>query len=412
MKKQVMALSTTLTLLYASLAFGSETATNQASPCQLDQTMQHFMQKNGIPGVAVAIYDHGNTQTYVYGVTNKDKPNKVTNDTVFEVGSLTKLMTTLLIAEGSSRIVHYQADTDAPPQLNLNSTLPTYLPAYAQNPAFKPITVLNLATFTGSLPFSLPDNVTTDTQVFAYLNSWKPAYPVGTKWQYSNASIGLLGAILQSQYHQPIDAIFQQMIFSPLNMTSTGLLLSSEQQAKLAQGYDKTGKAVPPTRFGFFPSAGDLKSTIADMSKFLAAAASAPNTNHEINIGMQVSQTAQVKLPDGTLQAMAWQVSPLNSPNLLKAPTEMDLGPLPITWIKDPNYDPNTLIDKTGATGGFRAYIAVIPSQQKGIVLLMNRYIPNGVLVDMGRKVLLDLPNGDNKQTASTATTVMPSKSN
>lgn len=412
MKKVVMVLSMALGLL-SVVAAPHVSAAPQNNNTRLDQAMQNFMQKNGIPGAAVAIYDQGNTQTYVYGVTNKDKPNKVTNDTVFEVGSLTKLMTTLLIAEGASRIVHYQADTDAPPQLNLNSTLPTYLPAYSQNPAFKPITVLNLATFTGSLPFSLPDDVTTDTQVFAYLNSWKPAYPVGTKWQYSNASIGLLGAILQSQYNQPMDAIYQQMIFSPLKMTSSGLLLSDAQQAKLAQGYDKTGKAVPATRFGFFPSAGDLKSTIADMAKFLAAAASAPNTDHEINIGMQSAQTARVKLPDGTLQAMAWQVNSLNSPNLLKAPTEMDLGPLPITWIKDPNYDPNTLIDKTGATGGFRAYIAVIPSQQKGIVLLMNRYIPNGVLVDMGRKLLLDLPKGTNTQLSQTATaTVIPSKPN
>ncbi len=398
-----------------SLACTSVWAVDDVNKSKVDQAMATFMQQNAIPGAAVSIYDQGKTYTYTYGVTNLETKKPVTANTIFEVGSLTKLMTTLLIAEGASRIVHYQANEDVPPQLKLDGTLPTYLPAYAQNAAFSNITLLNLATFSASLPFSLPDGTTTDTQIFSYLNSWKPPYPVGSQWQYSNASIGLLGAVLQSQYHQPIDAIFQQMIFTPLHMTSSGILLSDEQKTRYAQGYSATGDAAPPTKYGFFPSAGDLKSTITDLSYFLAAAAGAPDTNPEINIGMQVAQTPRAQLPDGVLVGMGWQLIALDAKDLLDAPKEMNLGPLPLTWLSQAQqqFNPNFLIDKTGATEGFRAYIAVIPSQQKGIVLLMNRYIPNGVLVDMGRKLLLDLPKDNNKQAPQeVAAAVTPSKIN
>lgn len=390
MKKTLLRFGLGLCLLTPTFA-QSAWAAGDINKTDINQMMTTFMQQKEVPGAAVTIYDNGKTQTFVYGVTNKNTKKPVTVNTIFEVGSITKLMTTLLIAESASKIVHYQASEGVPPQLKLEGTLPTYLSAYAQNPAYNKITLLNLATFSASLPFSLPANITTDTQIFSYLNAWKPSYPVGTQYQYSNASIGLLGAVLQSQYHQPIAAIFQQMIFNPLHMHSTGLLLPSSQQAKLAQGYNDAGTAVPASQFGPFPSAGDLKSSISDMSRFLAAAVGAPGTDPEIHIGMQVAQTPRAKLPDGMLQGMAWQVYPLDSQAIQRVPKEMDLGPEPITWLptKQQQFQTKALIDKTGATSGFRAYIAVIPSAQKGVVILMNRYVSNGDIVNLGRKILM-----------------------
>lgn len=377
--------------LLCAVAMQSAWADNDANKASIDQTMSSFMQQYDVPGAAVSIDDNGVVHTYTYGVTNKTTKNPVTANTIFEVGSITKLMTTLLIAQGASRIVHYQANADVPPQLKLDSTLPTYLPAYGVNPAYKNITLLNLATFSASLPFTLPLNITTDTQIFSYLNSWKAPYPVGTQWQYSNVSIGLLGAVLQSQYHQPLGAIYQQMIFTPLHMNSSGILLSPEQKSRLAQGYSDSGAPVPPTPYGFFPSAGGLKSTINDMSHFLSAAVGGPGTNPEINIGMQVAQTPRAKLPNGVLQGMAWQLTSMDDPALRDAPKEMDLGPTPLTWLPEDQqtFDPHYLIDKTGATSGFRAYIAVIPAEQKGVVVMINRYVSNGAIVDLGRQLLL-----------------------
>jgi len=364
---------------------------DDTSHANIDQTMATFMQQQGVPGAAVTLYNHGKTYTYTYGVANKTTKAPVTPNTIFEVGSITKLMTTLLIAEGSARLVHYQAGENIPPQLKLAGTLPTYLSAYAQNPAFSKVTLLNLATFSASLPFSIPPDVKTDNQIFAYLNAWQPPYPVGTHYQYSNASIGLLGAVLQSQYHQPIEAVYQQMIFTPLHMQSSGLILSPAQQQRAAQGYAKTGDAASPTKNGPFPSAGDLRSTINDMSHFLAASVGAPDTNPEIHIGLQIAQTPRASLPDGMLQGMAWQIYPLDSQALKSVPKEMNLGAQSITWLPEnqQQFQANALIDKTGATDGFRAYIAVIPAQQKGIVVLMNRYVSNGEIVSLGRQLLL-----------------------
>lgn len=403
------------TLIHAGLGLSllcgivtqSAWADSDVNKAYIDQTMSNFMQQYAVPGIAVAVYDNGVTHTYTYGVVNTNTKKPVTTNTLFEMGSITKLMTTLLIAQGASRIVHYQADADIPPQLKLDGVLPTYLPAYAQNPVFKTITLLNLATFTASLPMELSANIKTDTQIFAYIESWKPPYPIGTEWQYSNMSIGILGAVLQSQYHQPLGAIYQQMIFAPLHMNSSGILLSTQQEARLAQGYTDAGKPTPPAQYGFFPSAYAMKSTITDMSKFLAAAVGAPNTNPEIEIGMQVAQAPRAKLANGVLQGMGWQLTSLNDPELLNAPKEMNMGPMPVTWLPadKQQYDPNWLIDKTGATDGFRAYIAVIPAKQKGIVIMMNRYVSNGAIVDLGRQLLMQEKSSSSATQATSSTT-------
>lgn len=377
--------------LFCFAVITSAWAEVDANKAKLDQATTMFMQQYGIPGVAIAVYEQGAAHTYTYGVTNKTTQKPVTTDTLFEVGSITKLLTTLLIAEGAGPLVPQQESKTVPALFNLGNTVPRYLPAYSQNPAFSQVTLLELATYSAGLPFNLPNDITTNGQILTYLNKWVPPYPAGSQWQYSNMSIGALGAVLQSQYHQPIAMVYQKMIFHPLRMNSSGLLLSAQEKTKLAQGYSEVGEPVAPISHMLFPSAGALKTTIADMSHFLVAAVDGSNSNFDIKRGMEIAQTPRAILPDGVMQGMAWQLTSLTDPQLMQAPQNMNFGPLPLTWLaKDKQrFDPNWLIDKTGATDGFRAYIAVIPAQQKGIVILMNRYVDNGVIVNFGRQVLL-----------------------
>jgi beta-lactamase class C len=381
-------LSISLLCLVMTIPAWAETDANKA---KLDQEMTTFMQQNGIPGAAIAVYEQGVTHTYTYGVANKITQKPITTNTLFEVGSITKLLTTLLIAEGAGPVVPQQESKTVPASFNLGNTVPRYLPAYSQNPAFSQVTLLELATYSAGLPFNLPNDITTNGQIITYLNKWVPPYPVGSQWQYSNMSIGALGAVLQSQYHQPIAMVYQKMIFHPLQMYSSGLLLSAQEKMKLAQGYSDLGEPVSPTLHMLFPSAGALKSDITDMSHFLRAAVDGSNCNFDIKRGMEIAQTPRAVLPDGVMQGMAWQLTSLNDPQLMQSPQNMNFGPLPLTWLppEKQQFDPHWLIDKTGATDGFRAYIAVIPAQQKGVVILVNRYVTNGVIVNFGRQLLM-----------------------
>lgn len=144
---------------------------------------------------------------------------------------------------------------------------------------------------------------------------------------------------------------------------------------------------------GLFASAGAMKASIQDMSYFLGAAVGLPGTPNNIQKAIRFCQTPRVQVGE-TQQALAWQVNTLDNKNqLLHAPDNMNLNSMPVKWLpkSQQQFKPNTLIDKTGATYGFRAYIAVIPGQQSGVVILANRYVSNGAIVNTGRKILLNL---------------------
>ncbi|NNM59471.1 MAG: serine hydrolase [Legionellales bacterium] len=361
----------------------AETSANQK---MIRQTMNAFMQEYQIPGAAVAVIDHGKSKVYVFGLADKKTKKPVTSDTIFEIGSLTKLFTTLLFSEEINQ--H---------RLKLSDKLTQYVLPLADTKNLNQITLEQLATYTGSLPFNAPDSVKTEMQLQHYLMTWQPENPTGTVWQYSNMSIGLLGKVLQIQNQHYIEQLYQQAIFSPLGMTSTTITLSPQVKKVLAQGYTNDGSPAEASNTGLFPAAGAGKSTIRDLSHFLAAAVGLPNTPKNIRLAMQIAQTPRASMGNVS-QAFSWQLTTLNNPQLLQAPENMNMSATPIQWLPlaDQHYNPDMLIDKTGATYGFRAYIAVIPSQQSGIVILTNRYVSNGAIVNVGRKILVTLDGGQN----------------
>lgn len=347
----------------------------------IDQTIDAFMQKNQIPGAAVAVINHGQSHIYVFGVADKSSNKPVTSETVFAIGSITKLFTTLLFSQEIAQN-----------QLKMSDKLTKYIQPLDSNKNLNQITLEELATYTGSLPFKAPDSVKTEMQVQNYLTTWEPEKPIGSVFQYSNVSIGLLGKVLQIQNQDYIQALYQHAIFTPLKMTSTTVTLTPEMKKTMAQGYTVEGVPVEPASTSLFPSAAAGKSTIHDLSRFLAAAIGLPDTPKNIHEAMMIAQTPRATMGNVS-QAFSWQLMALSDPQLLKAPENMDMGPTSVKWLPKTrqHYNSDMLIDKTGATEGFRAYVAVIPGEQSGIVILTNRYVSNGEIVNVGRKILVDL---------------------
>ncbi len=346
----------------------------------VSQTMNEFMQKYQVPGAAVVILNHGKSQIYVFGVANQNTKKPVTADTVFAIGSITKLFTAFLVAEQMSQ-----------GHMKMDDKITSYLPSFEANKNFNQMTLLDLVTHAAGFPLTPPDNVQTQDQIKSYLLKWQPAYPIGTQWQYSNIGIELAGEAVQAQNKSSLQRLYEQDIFSPLHMTKTTIIFTPRLEKAMAQGYDKQGLPMSPTLHSRTPAASAGRSTIRDLSYFLAAAAELPKTPQDIQSAMKMAQTPRARV-DGVGQAFVWQTIALNDKQFLDAPEEMDLGPTPLTWlpVSSQMYNPTLLIDKTGSADGFRAYIAVIPAQESGIVILTNRYVSNGAIVNTARKILLD----------------------
>lgn len=348
----------------------------------VSKTITAWMEKNDIPGVAVEIYHNGTPHSYYFGYANREHKTPVTQKTIFEIGSFTKLFTGLLLAQGAiDNKVHF---TDP---------VTKYLPALKSNPYFHEVTLERLGSHTGSLPFNVPETVQTTQALQQFLVNWKPTVPVGSSWEYSNLSIGLLGHALEASSGKTINELYLAQILKPLHMQPIGIHVPDTLQLYYAQGYDENGKTVQPTTTLFFPAAGSMRASSQDMAAFLQAAIGLPHTPEKITKAMRLTQTPTVSTAQ-TLQGLSWVIYPLalySKETLLNPPTKMDRGPMPSNSVNNANFEPNALIDKTGGTEGFRSYIAVLPNKKSGIVLLANRVVSTGEIVKVSREILLNI---------------------
>lgn len=358
----------------------------------INQKMTQWMKIYGIPGAAVQVYSNGSMKSYYFGYADKDKKTPVTQNTIFEIASLTKIFTTVLLASEiqsgamklSDPVSQYVHDIPASPLNKLNQ-----------------ITLENLATHTSGLPFNVPKRVNSRKKLATFFSKWKNPSPVGKSWLYSNVNMGLLGFSLENKTQQSIYDLYAERILQPLNMQSSGAMIPPNLEIHYAQGYKMDGTPAPrrngkvwlnpPNSDWIFPATGSLKASAHDMSLFLKAALRLPGTPKYIADAMQFSQSVFAKTPRFQ-QGLAWIIHPdpvKNKSKLLSAKSKA--GPYPASLNPNiPYFDGNALMEKTGASGGFRSYIGIIPKQQKGVVLLVNRYIPSTELVRMGREIALN----------------------
>lgn len=353
----------------------------------VNQVMRTFLKENRIPGMAVELYINGKPYSFYYGVANVNTQVPVTDNTVFEIGSVTKLFTTLLVA------MEINAG-----RMNLDDPITKYMPPILNSYApINRVTIENLATHTAGLPYDMPKYITNQSILMAILSHWRPYAPVGSEWAYSNFGMGLLGSALESVTHENYDELYRTRILLPLKMNPIAFVVPDYLQALLAQGYDPSGGMEPYSSLDLLPASWAMKATGHDMLCFLKAAIGLPGTPPDIVEAMHLTQTPFV-ITKNMLQGLGWQIhrlGPADQFRMLHSPTFEPVGPMPATQISDRYrvYSPYDLIDKTGSMDGFRAYIAVIPNLKSGIVVLVNRGIPNGAIINTARMVLFKLSN-------------------
>lgn len=293
-----------------------------------------------------------------YGTADSGNGRALDGDTVFDIGSLTKLFTALVLAD---MVVHGRMTMDDP--------LGKYLPADVHVPEFggKSITLLDVVTYSPGLPGwpadmpPLSENAFPDystDQLYQALSRTQLDAAPGTHYVYSNFGYGLLGLALARYASTDFESLVISRVCKPLGMESTRMKLTQDMQARVSPGHKQklakvTSWNMPPA----FAAAGAFRSTANDLLKFLSAA-----TGHK-----------RSPLRPAFVEMMKTQ-RPANKPNLQVA----------AGWfITSGHHD--SLIWKDGGVLGYSSFLGYSAVRKNGVVVLANG---NTGVVNLGKHLL------------------------
>ncbi len=365
-------------LLALGLCLGSQSAFAELRQA-VDAAVEPMMQTYAIPGMAIAISHKGQQHFFEYGVASRENGQNVDRHTLFELGSVSKLFTATLGAYAEARGT-----------LNLSDNASQYLPAL-QGSAFDHISLLDLATYTpGGLPLQFPDAVGNERQMLDYYRNWQAVYPPGTQRLYSNPSIGLFGHLAAASLAKPFQELMEQDLLPQLGMQESYVQIPAEQMTRYAWGY-RDDKAVRVSPGALDAEAYGLKSTAADMLRFIDANLHPDKLPAPLHQAVSSTHRGYYQVGDMT-QGLGWEryAYPINLAKLQAGNSaEMALQPQAVERFSAPTpAEGDLLLNKTGSTNGFGAYILLLPARDTGLVILANRNYPNAERVRLALQLL------------------------
>ena len=311
-------------------------------------------------GIVVGIIAPHGRRVVAHGRMGRDDPRPVETDTLFEIGSITKPFTALLLADMAVR-----------GEVALADPLAKYLPGgvdVAQRSG-RAVTLADLATHTSGLP-SLPDDFAprdignpyadyTLAQLYGFLSRFVPAAEIGTTFDYSNLGYGLLGQALAHRAGTDYAGLVQARVTAPLGMTSTMIGVSGEAGERLAPAHGADLAPLPHWDLPVLAGAGALRSTVRDLMHFVEAA-----------LGYRENRLA------AAFDAMLAVRRPTDRPDVA-----VGLG-----WMIE-EIEGDTLVWHNGGTGGHRSFAGYRVRTGTGVVVLSNTSAQLGI-DDIGRHLL------------------------
>jgi beta-lactamase class C len=373
MRSSLRPLLVTLGLCLSSQAAFAEL--NQA----VDAAVKPMMQTYSIPGMAIAISHKGQSHFFEYGVASRESGKAVDRHTLFELGSISKLFTATLGAYAEARGT-----------LNLSDNASQYLPAL-RGSAFDHISLLDLATYTaGGLPLQFPDAVSNEQQMLDYYRNWQAVYPPGTQRLYSNPSIGLFGHLAAASLAEPFQQLMEKDLLPQLGLQESYVQIPAEQMARYAWGY-RDDRPVRVNPGALDAEAYGLKSSATDMLRFIDANLRPDKLPAALHQAISSTHRGYYQVGDMT-QALGWEryAYPISLEKLQAGNSaEMALQPQTVERFSVPKTaEGDLLLNKTGSTNGFGAYILLLPARDTGLVILANRNYPNAERVRLALQLL------------------------
>jgi D-alanyl-D-alanine-carboxypeptidase/D-alanyl-D-alanine-endopeptidase len=303
-------------------------------------------------GIVVGLVGSTGRRVIAYGALDKGDSRPLNGDTIFEIGSVTKVFTSLILADMVARN-----------EVALNDPIAKYLPSDVKAPGRngQSITLKDLATHTSGLP-RLPTNFSPKDsanpyadfsvpQLYEFLSTYTLSRDIGSQYDYSNLGGGLLGHLLARRAGMTYETLVHARITGPLGMTSTTIELSPEQRGRLAVGHNAQLAVVPNWDLPTLAGAGALRSSTNDLLTFL-----------EANLGLTKSPLVP------PMAAMLTARRPTGRPGL-----DIALGWHNITR------NGRDIVWHNGGTGGYRSFVGYNASTGIGVVVLSNTSTVAGV---------------------------------
>ncbi len=333
-------------LLALFLLFAAFTTTQAQPEKEIADTLRERIDVGKtIQGISVAVIDEKGTRFINYGKMDKTAGAKnVDENTLYEIGSITKAFTGILLAQAVER-----------GEVRLDDPISKHLPI-SKTPirGGKEITLIDLITHSSGLP-SLPTNFQiksmvnpyadyTVAQLYEFLSTYQLTRDIGAQYEYSNVGMGLVGHILSLKAGMSYENLVKTRILKPLKMNDTTITLSPALKSKMSQGFDDGGEPASNWDLPTLAGAGALRSNTKDMAKFLAA--NAGLTKSKLFTAFAESHKFR-RAAGGTMKiGLAWHIFPTSEGN-------------EVVW-------------HNGGTGGFRTFAGFLAGKKKAIVVLSN----------------------------------------
>jgi CubicO group peptidase (beta-lactamase class C family) len=254
-------------------------------------TAKDYMENKNVAGLSMGVFTNNEMYIYNFGETKKGNGSLPTKNTIYEIGSVTKVFTGILLANA---VVEGK--------VKLDDDIRKYLTGVYPNLEYqgKPITLLQLSNHTSGLPFTvrLPDTQEdpfspfvnfNDDMLFKILHAVKLDTIPGVQRNYSNLGTAILGQILAKIYGQSYENLLTTYILKPYGMKQTKIILSKKETSKMSTGYDMEGKETKYWYNKLAESAGGIHSTASDMLLFIkkqmSNVDSATNLSHQPTFG-------------------------------------------------------------------------------------------------------------------------------
>lgn len=265
--------------------------------------------------------------------------------TLFEIGSISKTFTGLLLAEMVQR-----------GELALDDAVEAVLPLRLRDSAGAPITFADLATHRSGLP-RLPGNLKDasgadpydydEVAMFDFLRRFAPAQPRDQRFNYSNLGYGLLGVALGRRAGLPFADLLAQRVLRPLGLGSTRLALRGTVVAGLQPGHDAARRPVPNWRFDAIAGAGALVAPAADVARYAQAALGL--VDHPLQAAFRLAMTPRAAGPSAINGiALGWLSATLNG---------------------------RTVFNHDGGTAGFSTSLWLDPERRRAAFVLANAQV-------------------------------------
>jgi CubicO group peptidase (beta-lactamase class C family) len=265
--RQVLVWLAAITVFGTSAAVGHEISVRRLdgttiSSTEIDSTVTRLMKAAEVPGLGIAIFDHGKTAYLkAYGFRNKEKNLPLTIDSVTYAASFSKVVFAYMVMQLVDEGV---LDLDKPVYEYLPKPLPEY-PKYADlanDERYKRITARMLLDHTSGFP---------NWRWIEDDRKLRIHFEPGSRYAYSGEGIDLLQLVVETITKQPLEGLMQQHIFQPFGMTRSSMIWRERFESDYANGYDEYGRSLGPDKRTHAEAAGSMVTTIQDFARFMQA---------------------------------------------------------------------------------------------------------------------------------------------